>query len=68
MGMPVRTVAVSLAVGAVLLFVLFHLLFALPLWLVLGGVVLALWLRPGSRRDSFLGWGRAGRRRLRSRW
>ena len=68
MGMPVRSLAVSLAVGALLVFVLFHLIIALPLWLLVGGLVLALWLRSGSHRGGFLGWGRAGTRRLRSRW
>jgi membrane protein implicated in regulation of membrane protease activity len=39
-----------LIVGLVLLVALFHVVFSLPFWLVVGGVAAVLWYRGGPRR------------------
>jgi hypothetical protein len=52
-----------------LLFAVVHVLFSIPLWLLIGGAVLYLWLRKGGRRNRYLGSGRfGGYLGSRSRW
>lgn len=68
MGKLVGSALLSLVVGVVLLVTLFHLIFSLPLWLMIGGVALFLWLRNGSRGRRLLGGRYAGYLERRSRW
>lgn len=70
MGMLIGAALLVFTMGALMLFMLFHLIFGLPLWLLVGGVVLYLWLRKGSRRHRYLGRGRASSGYLdtHSRW
>jgi hypothetical protein len=70
MGMLIGAGLLVFTVGALMLFMLFHLIFGLPLWLLVGGVVLYLWLRKSSRRRRYLGRGRASSGYLdtQSRW
>ncbi|HWE63338.1 MAG TPA: hypothetical protein VHB98_16600 [Chloroflexota bacterium] len=70
MGMLIGGALLFFSVGALMLFMLFHLIFSLPLWLLVGGVVLYLWYRKNSWRHRYLGQGRARRRFLdsSSRW
>jgi hypothetical protein len=52
-----------------LLFAVVHVLFSIPLWLLIGGAVLYLWLRKGGRRNRYLSSGRfGGYLGSRSRW
>ena len=69
MGMLMGRALLAIAVGAVVLFTLIHVLFALPLWLLIGGVALYVWMRKGSG-GRLLGRGRGPRGYLssRSRW
>jgi hypothetical protein len=67
MGMLVGSALLTMVVGVVLLVTLFHLIFSLPIWLLIGGVALFLWLRSGSR-GRLLGRGYGGYIERRSRW
>ncbi len=67
MGKLVGSALLTLVVGVVLLVTLFHLIFSLPIWLVIGGVALFLWLRSGSR-GRLRGRGSGGYSARRSRW
>lgn len=66
MGMLIGAALVLFGVGALALFMLFHLIFSLPLWLMAGGVALYVWMRRGGRRHR-LGSGRSYDRIL-ERW
>ena len=68
MGMFVAAPVLALVLGLVLVVALFHLVFSLPLWLVVGGIALYLWYRGGTRRR-WLGQGRRhGYLERRARW
>ena len=58
MGTLIGRTLLYLSAGILILFVLVHVIFALPLWLLAGGVVLAFWLRNRSRRHRLLTSGR----------
>jgi hypothetical protein len=54
--------------GIVLLVTLFHLVLSLPVWLVVGGIALALWYRGGSRRRRLGSGNIGGYLSRRARW
>jgi Flp pilus assembly protein TadB len=69
MGLLVGGALFVFTLAMVLLFAVVHVLFSIPLWLVVGGVVLYLWLRRSGRRNRYLGQGRfGGYLNSRSRW
>lgn len=62
--------ALVFIVGVLVLSAVVHLIFALPLWLLIGGAVLFIWARKNAGGRRLLGRGAYGRRYLgtRSRW
>jgi hypothetical protein len=70
MAILVGAALLFFAVTALVLVTLFHLIFGLPLWLLVGGVALFIWMRRDSRRHRYLGRGRSGSGYLdsHSRW
>jgi Flp pilus assembly protein TadB len=69
MGLLVGGVFLLFSLAMLLLFAVVHVLFSIPLWLLIGGAVLYLWLRKGGRRHRYLGSGRyGGYLDSRSRW
>ena len=70
MGMLFGRPLLYAALSVVALVLLVHLIFSLPVLLLVGAVVAAFWLRNGSRGDRYLRHGRRMSRYLgtRSRW
>lgn len=69
MGLLVGGVFLLFSLAMLLLFAVVHVLFSIPLWLLIGGAVLYLWLRKGGRRNRYLGSRRySGYLDSRSRW
>jgi hypothetical protein len=68
MGKLVGSAFLAFVVGTLLLVTLFHLIFSLPVWLVIGGIALYLWMRNGSRGRRLFGRRHAGYLERRARW
>jgi hypothetical protein len=69
MGLLIGGALFFFSLAMLLLFAVVHVLFSIPLWLLVGGVVLYLWLRGGGRRYRYLGQRRfGGYLNSRSRW
>ena len=59
MAMLIGAALLFFVLGALVVSALFHLIFSLPIWLLVGGVVLYIWARKGGRRHRYLGRGRS---------
>jgi hypothetical protein len=68
MGKLVGAPLLVFVAGLVLLATLFHVVFSLPFWLVVGGIALYLWSRGGARRHRLGRGGRHAYLERRARW
>jgi hypothetical protein len=69
MGFLLGAALLLFLAGVVMVITVVHLVFSLPLWLLLGGVALYLWHRSGASRHRLsAGGGLGGYLPRRSRW